>query len=475
MRKTVKARIWAGCTLFSRCGSYTGSILLTVYALLNINYVAQNTSGVTRDWNNDLISRIVPEADIGQLEAYEYADYWRGTFPGTVEGCHCTVRNSRRRVYPGLFRRECNRNETIVGCKQIAPTEQIPLVKFVDQAAVPVIRIKNSSYIDLMNFTLDSGDCVAGYKKCSDFCVPEKLKACPLTAIRVASAPNRTNPDPSVFDAQVDFPSFSLFTSSSPKFKTITDTQIAERAVCVSPGTSAVTPGRKPYALLASDWDSCIEDPRFERLDGLGEMTLFQYNGVDWKNASYVDFQTSENYIWYRFFGTAIKMKQSCLPLQAEISAYFPDRLAAFKTAAWVLVIIMWVFFGIALMLHIAQTLVTFIGGANFHEGRFNTGDEKVIRAFGLLYSLVDLLAILLIFTVLIIFARTTSRIYSVTLLDCFDSDAPAVYLRGYVAAKTKVFYRFLGAAILQMALNLFCWAQLFFVYTENGLDRTVV
>lgn len=476
MSKSDKNKILAFCGLFFRCGFYTGSILLSVFAILNVDYVAENSSGITRDWDNDLISRIITENSTLDLQPYEYVDFWKARFPGTVLGCHCTVRNSRRGVSPGLFRRECNRNETKTGCTEIAPQPAQDLYKFASQAVVPVIRIANSSYNKLRNMTDASGNCVEGHKKCSDFCVPSYIVECPLTKIYIG-VKNSTNPDPALYDKALYFPNFTVFTSNRPTFNTITDLVINEGSTCVSPATTQLTAGRNAYQLLATDWSNCIVDKRYKQLDSLGEKSLFVFNEFNWTKG-FVDFDTSDSYLWYRHTATIVRLRSECQSMQAVISDRYPGRLRNFKTAAWVLVIILWVFYGISLLFNFFTLVICCMTNSRWGPNEeYSDNDEKLMRTIQSILASLDILGLLLLAAVVIIFTKTTMNIFSIITMDCFVGENAldmSVYGAPYTAAKTKVLYRFAGAALMQAVLTLYSWMHVSFIYTEHRHARTV-
>ena len=476
MSKSGKNILIAFCGLFFRCGVYTGSILLSVFAILNIEYVAENTSGVTRDWNNDLISQIVNENATLNLQPYEYVDFWKAKFPGTVLGCYCTVRNSRRNVYPGLFRRECSRNETRTGCLEIAPQPAQDFLKFSSQAIVPVIRIANSSFNKLKNATDENGNCIQGYKNCSDFCVPGSIVDCPLTNIHIGVR-NTTNPDPSTYDKAINFPNFTVFTTNKPTFHTITDLVINEGSTCVSPSTTQVTEGRKAYQLLATDWNGCIVDKRYKKLDSLGEKSLFTYNDFSWTGKGFINYDTSDSYLWYRHAASIVRLRTECQPTQEAISEKYPSRLRSFKTTAWVLVIILWVFYGISLIFNFFTAVVSCMLNQTWGSDEYSESDEIFLRIIKTVLASLDLLGLVMLMAVVIVFAKTTMNIFSITTMDCFKGDNlldTSVYSIPYTAAKTKVLYRFLGATIMQAFLALYSWTHVSFIYTEHKQARTV-
>ena len=448
------------CLLKLAC--YTGSIIFSVFALINMNYITENVSGVTRDWKNDLISRIVSNTTNITLEPYEYVNVWAGEFPGTVNGCYCTSRSAYSRVYPGLFTGNCNSNQTRMGCRNIPSNPSVALNKYIDSSEVFTVRIKNSSYLELRQKMNQTGECVEGFKLCSTTCVPVDVKSCPITKILVGSD---QNPDPTLYNDQADFGNFTVYTSNSSKYETITDVTIEENAVCVSKRTRSISPGRTPYVLLDADYKSCIEDPRYERMDdGFGELTFFRSNQLYTNTSTFVNYDTGDNYKWYMFSARLVKMSDECITKQSSIDENLSRTLPKMKTAFWVLIIISWVFVGLSLFLGILWSILYSV--LTWNAGHLGQDKEQMLRIIWMASWIMDIVSFLLQMTVCIIIASPAVEIYKIVTMMCFDSE---VYENGYLFAKTKIMYRFLGAFVMHMIVCLFQWVCISFHYKFFG------
>lgn len=192
------------------------SIVMTIYGVLSMDGVAENSTGITRDWNFYFVSRILPTADTA-LRGYEYLDYWTGFFPGTILGCYCQFSRPSRRMYRGHFRHECNRNENLSNFKAVQWTAVVYLLRFSQNASMPAAQAKAFTFNGSRLLFAAEGSCIGDSRRCSDLCAPRRVSNCPLTNVAVGVS----NPDLAVFDHEYRFVNFLVFTSKSSEYPII--------------------------------------------------------------------------------------------------------------------------------------------------------------------------------------------------------------------------------------------------------------
>ena len=434
---------------------------MLVLAILNLPRGAHNTVGFDRDWNNDLISRFVNASSTANLQPYEYLDNWKFKYPGTVLGCYCPTSYSRRNVRAGVFTGECNRNQTISGCKQVSPTSPVQMSIWGNATTTYVVKWTNSSYNALRQNMRPDGTCVNGTMLCSDFCVPVQWKSCPVTRVQIG----QSNPDPSLYTWETQYTGFNVYYGNDNQSRVITDITLGEYAVCVSNQTMATTPGRDPYPLVDTDYSSCLIDPRYQPLDSQDEPSLFSANNMNYL-FQLPKYTTSQSYRWRRFTATKMDLNPNCTISFQSVEAQASKFLSR-KTATWVLAIIAWVFMGLALIVDITQVVLCLAFACSQNR-------EEVDKTFYTVLSIIKLgieaVGIVLILVIFYLFKEASFAVYQIMMQQCIDAPLDSVYYQAYTEMKSKIFFRLVVTVFCNMGIVLleYAWINVVYSGSEN-------
>ena len=435
---------------------------MLVLAILNLPRAAHNTVGFDRDWNNDLISRFTTSPSEANLQPNEYLDKWQFKYPGTVLGCYCTSSSSRRNVRAGVFQGECNRNQTIMGCKLVSPTSAVQMPVWAQNYTITyVVKYTNSSYNTLRTNMKSDGTCVEGFKLCSDFCVPATWKSCPVTRIQIGE----TNPDPTLYTQATEYQGFNVYYGNDNNSRVITDITLGEYGICISNQTMASTPGRTPYPLVNTDYASCLIDPRYQPLDSQDEPSLFYSN-----NMSYIfqlpQYSTSPVYKWRRFAATKMDLNPNCSVSFSSVESE-ASKFMSRKTATWVLAIIMWVFMGMALIVDITHWVLC-LAFACGNGGRDT--DIAFQMVLGLIKVAFETVGIILILVIFYLFKGASFAVYQIMMQQCIEAPLDSVYYQAYTEMKSKVFFRVAVAIFCNVGIAFleFTWATFQFKGSEH-------
>lgn len=430
-------------------------VAVGVFGNRNLNRVAMNIGGPTRDWRNDLISRFASVDSPLSLENNEYLSNWSGTWPGTLAGCYCTQTNGKAGVLEGVNRGECNYNQKSYGCLTVPKKDPVPLVNWTGKRETLVaVRFINSSYLELRDLKLPNGTCVTDAKKCSDFCVPQTWESCPVTGVqikKIGDPPSDT--DAQLYNQSVDIAGqFTVYWTESPQFRTVTELTVAEHKVSAGKQAWCSSPGRKQYPLLTPAEESCSVDPRFEELQEVGEKWLLDTNGVDYSQLT--DFETSDSYRWKRFVGRSLQTKPECIESQLRLVTELPDRLVRLKSLDIKLSAASWVFFifGSPFILMSACMVATHEG---FHDFENNLTSLSILRVFVIVdfsFQLVGLIPMTINYFIL---QSLAVDVYAERLKHCFDDQV----MQPYEDFKQRSFFKIAFSFFLQiLCLGLSGW-----------------
>lgn len=424
-----------------KLGLYALSMSFASSGLRKLENFAPNLGGPTRDWNSDLISRFTSKKEHPKLKEYEYLDTWTGGFPGTVLGCYCPRNDPEESVKAGPHRGECSQKEVKSGCTLVQPLPANNFTLWMDiEDDLQVVRYKNSSYMTLIHLKADNSTCVAGSKKCADFCVPDSWEECPITSIKIGSE----NPDPSVYTESVDITTkdhrYTVYWTKSPAFSTITDLTASEYQVSLSVHSWCSSPGRKQYPMVSSRAGACFRDPRYESLQEQGESNLLQINKVNY--SSLTGFVTSNNYRWYRFSGRSLHTKRECIQSQIELIDNVRPALDNLVSSAWLLVVIAWVFMGCVLMVQVLG--ITFACTNAYRNIEVPRAEAKGLSILTLIQFGLEAVPFILTVTITLSLRQSAKLVYSEYVKDCF----PANYLVINEQFKTYIFYRLVIASL---------------------------
>lgn len=290
----------------------TITLAILYFAQRNITYFKESYEGIIDNWNQPLINGFSNDSFFDAKT--EEIDFWKGQYPGTVEGCDCPYSDSESNVQRGLHRHICSYNESSNDCRSIFSVASSRFHYWGSPDIVKVRNLKGSTFSELAGNMDSDGKCRAGFKRCGSvnsiskgICIPSGWSQCPITDIHIG----QSNPDPSYWTETTTFNGYSIYASRNYSNNPVADLKIGEHEMCENPKEYGITPGRKVYTLYAGSTSQCVRDTRYNRLDEQGELTLFMYNQVDFK--SLTRFSTSDNYKWARFYRRVIEWKPECL------------------------------------------------------------------------------------------------------------------------------------------------------------------
>ena len=297
-----------------KMASTAACLVLAVFTLANFGDFSNSYRGISSNWNKDLITGFSSGAP-ASLQPYERFHGWKGSYPGTVEGCFCASSDTERNVISGLHRRRCSSSDLAASCTAVPATPESELGYWDSSSEQLTFRsAQNSSFLHLHSNMDGQGRCKEGSRRCGSpdsiskgLCVPSSWVDCPVTEVRVGLS----NPNPSKYNMSVSFSNYNLFYSTSSDANPIADLRTAENAVCLNPSTASLTPGRHAYPLYRPDTSKCVQDNRYTKLDSIGERLLLDNNRIEYQQLS--GFSTSDTFVWSRFFRRIIEWRPECL------------------------------------------------------------------------------------------------------------------------------------------------------------------
>ena len=233
-------------------------------------------SDLVDSWDVDRIYDITT-SNSSALAADYYVSGWNGLWPGTVQGCYCTISNTKRKVSKGLKSRECNNNETIVGCTDVPSSPRRDLNVWKNNQRLYVIRVKGTSFLDTYLKIDNQGNCVSSdFTNCGDktsksrgACLPSKYGKCTLTDISDTSKTGYNI---------TSLSSFNLYTSNSKSFNPVTEAYIRHDHLCFIRSQMPLSPGRSKYKLLNGDYENCNEDKSAFSVGSMKESEFYDLN-----------------------------------------------------------------------------------------------------------------------------------------------------------------------------------------------------
>ena len=278
-KKSVSAGLYFCCGLIGGlamlCASFGFSVLSR-----NACYDLKNGySDLVDSWDSDRIYDITSNPNYALPSSDYYVKSWSGLWPGTMEGCYCSVSNRRKRVTQGLKTRDCNSNETSVGCIDIDSTPRRELLTWVNGETLLTVRIKGTSFLNTYNKIDSQGNCQgSGFINCGDksskskgSCLPSKYGKCPLTDL--------TNTATTGYNSTA-FSGFTLYTSNAQTKNPLAEAYIRQSHLCFIRSNMPNTPGRYRYPLFLGDYSSCREDKTVWSVGEAGEKSFYDKNGI---------------------------------------------------------------------------------------------------------------------------------------------------------------------------------------------------
>lgn len=237
-----------------------------------------------------------------------YVDKWRFEWPGTIEGCYCTVSNSRKRVTKGLKDRSCNYNESSVGCKKISEMEPKNATKWISSQEILVARVKSTNFYSTYKKMNPDGSCASGFKNCGDKtsnsrgnCIPDKVSACPIADVSTS---------PVAGSKTLQLAASAVYFSNQAGKNPFSDFLIAEEHLCFIRSQKALSAGRKKYPLLIGDYDNCKKDTAAVSLAAIGEADFFDINSIN--SRALPEFNTNNKYRYVLAAGKPLEWSPSC-------------------------------------------------------------------------------------------------------------------------------------------------------------------
>ena len=186
--------IYVCCGLLGSLACLISSLVFAVSSRNGCDELKNGFSDLVDSWDVDRIYDITT-SNSSALAADYYVSGWNGLWPGTVQGCYCTISNTKRKVSKGLKSRECNNNETIVGCTDVPSSPRKDLNVWKNNQRLYVIRVKGTSFLDTYLKIDNQGNCASSdFTNCGDktsksrgACLPSKYGRCLLTDISYTS------------------------------------------------------------------------------------------------------------------------------------------------------------------------------------------------------------------------------------------------------------------------------------------------
>ena len=435
MRKQIN--ICIACAALFKVVIFIVLVIVGIYGNKNIDKIAMNIGGPSKDWDNDLISRFLSTDSQVDLEGYEYVSAWPGSWPGTIAGCYCTETHSRSRVYKGVNKYSCNYNQTYYGCIEVPEIRSVPLSNWTkDTQMLIVVRLANSSYLDLKSLRNDDGSCKEASKKCSDFCVPSVWKECPVTSIKIQGIDEKP-PNIHFYNHSVAIAGqYKVYWTNNGMYRTITDLTVAERNVSQGANTWCSSPGRQQYTLLDRASDSCYIDPRYEALQVVGEQWLLDTNKVPYQPLP--DFDTNDQYKWYRFAGRSLDTKPECIDSQLELALTVPDRLIRLKNIDANFNTTIWFILGMCILYIIIMSTTQLCSIREF---------DKLFMCFAGVTTIIELVLFMIMLINYLIQQSFATQIYLERFKQCFDDE----YMQPYEIFKQQAFYRVAASYFMQL------------------------
>jgi len=394
-------------------------------ARYNHSLMVETYSSLVSNWDNEMVFDLTGDANYALPSSNYYLKPWSGLWPGTIEGCFCSVTNSQRKVYYGLKQRACNSNETRTGCEGIPATPKKDLDKWTGGQIIYAVRGKGTSFKDTYQKINIDGTCASGYKHCGNsnsigkgLCIPDSFTKCPLTDISLEAKFGYSS---------VPLSGFTLYTNTDNKANPISDLMVREDHLCFVRGHMPKTPNRGAYRLYIGDYESCQNDPIAWSLGEIGEKTYLDLNGVDYSKLTTI--VIDDKYIYKLFAGRYLEWSASCADTVPSISKKQED-LNYIKTQFLILLIL----YSIVLALTVLYYLFQFVSTIN---------DNKIL--YKILYLVRILVFVLVAPSLIIVTIKTGGFVVffkNVIELNCSTKETNELFKEIYTRYDDSVYGR---------------------------------
>lgn len=299
------------------CGAfllYIASFVVFLYAKSRMEQIKDNFSNIVGNWQNDLIFEILNTSNI-ENKHNTYISTWAGYFPGTFDGCYCFTSSYYMNVQVGLHERQCNYNETWVGCANLIARPPQTLNRWIDDQEISVLKIRGTSFLDTFDKIKEDGTCVDGYIHCGNklskskgVCIPKTIGRCPVTEIQSIKGDGLT---------EVKLGKYSLYYGSNSSLNPISDVNITESHLCLSRTDFPVTPGRPRYPLLQGYHENCQIDKEAISMMSMGEREFFDLNNVRYQGL--IEYDVGNSYAYHLMAGRPVEWAPKCAGLVPDM------------------------------------------------------------------------------------------------------------------------------------------------------------
>ena len=412
-------------------GSLAMLIVSFTYAIISRSdfKLAKTSIGdLIQDWKQDMVFEITSSGSPNLADTNHYLADWKGRWPGTKNGCFCSKSSTKYKVTIGLKERECNRNETIVGCNEILSTPDRNLEKWINGQTIRAVRVKGTSFLEIYKNINSNGKCKSSDQMhCGNpnstskgFCIPGSLGKCPITNIATISSPNY---------AAVPFAGFTLYTSTDSQNNPISHLQISESHMCFVKSQFATSPGRTAYELKLGEFSACREDKTAFSVGEMGEKTFFDINGLGYNQLT--AYSVSDDYKYKLLASRTLDWSPDCADTVPTMQAK-NQELEAISIDFRNMVIVYSISF--------AFTVITMIGsfiimvGAHKEIQRF-----KIIFICRTLFFIMTVPVLVLVYVKVREFYKFFDRIHQ---LECSTGETNANFVDLTTSVKGKAGYK---------------------------------
>ena len=265
---------------------------------------------ISGSWKSDLIFGLTSNPNVALPEG-QYVVPWGGVWPGTIEGCNCpnsVLILGRRNVWPGLQAHSCTYNETYSGCQRVSSQSQVQMNRWNGGEQFYAVKYAKTSFLDSYQQMDEQGKCATGYKLCGNpsskskgVCIKDIYTECPIT---------RISQSPEAGLTPITLGSTTLYVGRDNSANPFSDVGVSEAFVCSTRSFYSNTPGRKRYALLRGNSESCMKDNDATYFGEIGERNLFQVNQVPYTNLP--EYEVDDKYKYVQYADRPLEWAPSC-------------------------------------------------------------------------------------------------------------------------------------------------------------------
>lgn len=454
-----KSREVFGCFYVCGCimalGLLISTLVLVILARAEAATLKGNYIGLTANWYKDMIYDVTTDSKYTLPTTDYYLSELAYRWPGTVEGCYCTVSSRRYRVTVGLKDRPCNRNETRMSCAMIPSTAEQNLTTWINGQKLYAVRMMGTSFMETYKYTKADGSCEGYRRNCGNIeskskgaCIPLRYSTCPLTSIQASVTAD--------FESR-DYLGFSLQIARKNNSNPITDFSIEQNHLCFVRSNYPLTPDREKYKLLKGDFKSCHKDESAWQVGEMGEKTFLDLNNFDYRK--FPEFGVSDSVKYRIMVASIFEWSPSCSD-SIQTLIVKSDDIDSIEYQYFVLIIVFSISFGLNILCLICQCWCIL-------------GENKILYSVGIVVRIVCLA---LCFPSIVITYRKTVESHKffteIAAMNCSNDQTNASfktlvdYHLGSLSGKSKAV---IGLAISGFLIEMMLMVIVFACYETSG------